>query len=201
MKKIFCVVFLSVCFCLMQAHAEVKTYQCGDDCTATLGDDGVMRISGTGEMYSYNSTTRFSTPWRDSAGRIRSIVVEDGITNVGSYAFFASGNLENIELAQSVKKVESTAFDEVQHVRNVSMYDTTIWESQDNFNDRVGVAARDVTIHCHGVFSTCEKNFKNNLHNFQSNINVQAKYGKRIYTVQEASAIAGEKNKVKIRYK
>ena len=201
MKKIFCVAFVGACFCVMQAHAQVKTYQCGDDCTATLGDDGVLRVSGSGEMYGYDVSTRNETPWINDIGRIRSVVVEDGITNVGQWAFYLCVNVENIELAQSVKKVEYSAFDELQRLKNVSMYDTTIWDGQGNLNDIPGVAGADVTIHCHGVLSTCEKNFKSKLSNFQSNINVKATFGKRIYTVEEANKVSGKKNKVVIRYK
>ena len=96
MKKLSFILTLILSF---NAMAETKTYQCGENCTATLDDSGVLRVSGTGEMYDYDSQTRFETPLYNDRKDIKSIIVEEGITSVGHYTFYDCMNIEQIELA------------------------------------------------------------------------------------------------------
>jgi len=61
---------------------------CGDNLTWVLGNDGVLTISGTGDMYDYESTTM---PWYDYNADITSVVIEEGVTSIGFYAFYGCG--------------------------------------------------------------------------------------------------------------
>ena len=179
--------------------AEVKTFQCGDDCTATLDENGVMRVSGTGKMWGYNSETRYHTPWINDASKIKSLIVDDGITNVGKYAFYICYGLKTIELAQSVQTVDVGAFDEIAHVQSVTMYDTTVWDNQDNFNDFEISTASTIKVNCYGDMAKCQTNFLNTPRLKGANF---AYKGKKIYTVEEASKASKETgNKYMIRYK
>ncbi|MBO7098075.1 MAG: leucine-rich repeat protein [Alphaproteobacteria bacterium] len=198
MKK-FLFILIGCVFYAYAASAEVKTYVCGDNCTATLDENGVMTISGTGEMYGYNATTRWNTPWMTDASKIKSVVVESGITNIGRYAFYICDHIKNIELAPSVKTVDGGAFDEVRGIQYVTMSDKTVWENQDNINDYE--FSPTITIHCRGVLSTCEENLTKKNQQTKG-VKVVAKLGKRIYTVEEASKVSKKTgNTFMIRYK
>lgn len=61
---------------------------CGDNLDWALGKDGTLTISGTGDMYDYESTTM---PWYDYNADITSVVIEDGVTSIGFYAFYGCG--------------------------------------------------------------------------------------------------------------
>ncbi|MBR1915460.1 MAG: leucine-rich repeat protein [Alphaproteobacteria bacterium] len=194
MKKLFFILTLILSF---NALAETKTYQCGENCTATLDDSGVLRVSGTGQMYDYELDTRYETPWRHDRQYITSVVVEEGITSVGKYAFFECGKITKIELAKSVDDVKYGAFDEAYYVQNVTIYDSTIWDSQDNFNDMD--ASPLIKINCYGDLEKCRKNFSHTS-SMKSQISLNYK-GKRIYTIDEANRVAGPKNRVSIKYR
>ena len=58
---------------------------CGDNLTWTLDDDGTLTISGTGKMkdYSYSSTA----PWYSLHSRVKSVVINNGVTSIGDYSF------------------------------------------------------------------------------------------------------------------
>lgn len=56
---------------------------CGDNLTWTLDEGGTLTISGTGDMTDYNS----SAPWATIQGSIKAIVIEEGVTSIGDYAF------------------------------------------------------------------------------------------------------------------
>lgn len=81
---------------------------CGENVTWVLTYDGVLRISGTGPMADYTSTN--ATPWYWGNVRIKSIVVEEGITAIGATAFGACKNVVSVELPTTLKSIGRSAF-------------------------------------------------------------------------------------------
>ena len=57
-----------------------------DDVTATLTTDGVLTISGTGAMTDWSGSSAVS--WYSYRSYIIEAIIEDGVTNIGSYAFY-----------------------------------------------------------------------------------------------------------------
>ena len=85
-----------------------KTGSCGDNVTWTYSD-GVLTISGTGDMEDYEYDENYPTysPYSDL---ITSVVVEDGVTSVGTDAFMYYENITSVTLADSVTKIGDYAF-------------------------------------------------------------------------------------------
>ena len=79
------------------------------DCTVTL-DAGVVTVSGTGAMENYTYFTK--TPWYSSRNSITSIIIENGVTNVGDYAFMRCENLESVTIGNDVVTIGNKAFNE-----------------------------------------------------------------------------------------
>lgn len=79
---------------------------CGDDLTWTLDSDGVLTVSGSGEMWDYSMSSRI--PWY--RGNISSIVIENGVTNIGDYAFWNCRALTSVTIPDSVTSVGNSAF-------------------------------------------------------------------------------------------
>ena len=76
-------------------------------------EDGVLTISGSGEMedYSWNNTwTEINAPWYQERHQIRSIVIGDGVTRIGNYAFYGS-SAESVTLGDQVVSIGEYAFD------------------------------------------------------------------------------------------
>ena len=71
-------------------------------------DNDVIIIYGTGSMYNYDSAK--TCPWLDIRENITKVVIEDGITSVGDFAFYGMKNLENIEFSNTLEKVGNYAF-------------------------------------------------------------------------------------------
>ena len=195
MKKYVLILSLFLSF---NAMAEIKTYECGEQCTATLDTkSGIMRVEGNGEMRDYNEIERFHLPWTNDKGYIKKVVIDDGITNIGRYAFFNCNTIKTIELSKSVQYVDSCAFDEIYGIQSVTMHDTTIWLDQDNFNDSSN--SPNIKINCYGDLEQCKTNFLNTK-KMKSVANFYYK-GKRIYTIKEAENATGEVNTFSIRYR
>ena len=95
---------------------------CGD-CKVTLigGDLTVSKTSGTGAMADY--TSAFYLPWKDSRNSITSIVVEEGVTHIGNYAFAQCRYATSIPLPTSLTSIGNYAF---QGCNNASLTSITI---------------------------------------------------------------------------
>ncbi len=83
---------------------------CGDNLTWNLDDGGVLTISGTGAMDDYTASS--GTPWYDDYDSIVSVVVEDGVTSVGNYAFYQCPNLASVSFGDDLITIGSYAFRE-----------------------------------------------------------------------------------------
>ncbi len=80
---------------------------CGEHVTYVLDSDGVLTISGSGDMDNYWSTP---SPWSVYLSQIKTIVISNGVTYIGGCAFSECSNLTKAELANSVTSIGEHAF-------------------------------------------------------------------------------------------
>lgn len=78
---------------------------CGANVTWTL-DNRMLTISGTGAMTDYSYYT--DVPWRNNT--ITDVIVEDGVTAIGSWAFYGCSSLDRVTLPTSLREIHSYAF-------------------------------------------------------------------------------------------
>ena len=79
---------------------------CGDNAKWVLSLDKTLTISGTGSMYDYSLYYgKLTTPWSGLEDRIEKVVVCDGITKIGDYAFYNCANLTSVTIADSVTEI------------------------------------------------------------------------------------------------
>ena len=68
---------------------------------------GELVISGTGEMDDF--TTSSTSAWRNYSSLIKSVTIENGVTNIGDYAFYHCSSLTSITIPSSVTSIADTA--------------------------------------------------------------------------------------------
>ena len=94
--------------------AVVNSGSCGDNVTWSLDDAGTLTISGTGEMGDYSYDYKFidisEAPWESNISDIKTVVIEDGVTNIGAYAFVLCENLTSVTIPDSVTRIDKCAF-------------------------------------------------------------------------------------------
>ena len=104
---------IMVCIALISCYfAFCKKSDASGSCGEKLNwqiKGSVLWISGRGEMYDYNPTT-YTAPWEEYKDRISKIVVREGTTKIGRYAFFQSGQLTEVELPHSLRRINNMAF-------------------------------------------------------------------------------------------
>ena len=85
---------------------------CGSNLQWSLDTlSGKLTITGTGEMKNYyNTDYTLYPPWKSYVDSIKSVVIENGVTSIGSYAFYSCRNLTSITIPDSVKSINERAF-------------------------------------------------------------------------------------------
>jgi ribosomal protein L37AE/L43A len=82
------------------------TYWNEDNLIWKLYEDGTLNISGTGAMKDYDNDP--SPACRNS--NVKKVVIEDGVTSIGNYAFWGCSNLTSITIPDSVTSIGDSAF-------------------------------------------------------------------------------------------
>lgn len=85
----------------------VSVGKCGDDINYVLYSDGKLILKGTGAMYDYTNENK--SPFYDN-DRIKSVVISEGITAVGEYAFQYCNNLKTAVLPTTLKAIKRNSF-------------------------------------------------------------------------------------------
>ena len=104
MKQIY--ILLIALLMGLSANAE-KTGKCGPNLYWQLTDDGVLTITGTGQMEDYNYSYN-KNPWHNQ--NVKQVIIADGVTTIGNYIFFECPKLKSIDIPNSVTTIGYAAF-------------------------------------------------------------------------------------------
>lgn len=89
------------------------TGQCGEAVYWELDSKGTMTISGTGEMWDFDSIYEkldCECPWEVNKEKIVNVIFEKGVTNVGVNAFRDCINLKSVLFADTITSIGNFAF-------------------------------------------------------------------------------------------
>ena len=89
----------------------IASGSCGKNVNYELYDDYTLRIFGKGAMSNYDYECY--APWGYGSSwysYIKSVVIEDGVTRIGAYAFYACTSLTEVIIPNSVKSIGTHAF-------------------------------------------------------------------------------------------
>lgn len=84
-----------------------STDVCGESLTWTLAG-GTLTISGSGAMTDYGESN--TAPWYSGREQITAVVVDQGVTTIGAYAFYGCVNLADVTLPEGLTKIGQYAF-------------------------------------------------------------------------------------------
>lgn len=93
------------------AASAASSGNCGDsgsNVTWSLDDNGTLTISGSGKIEDYRSD--IDQPWYSNRSDITSVVIEPGVTSIGSLAFYKCSNLTSITIPSGLTSIGEMAF-------------------------------------------------------------------------------------------
>lgn len=93
----------------------------GKNLTWSLDSDGLLTISGTGEMLDFidHNYDRISTPWNSVKSSIKQVSIETGVTSIGDHAFKNCTNLTNITISDSVTSIGIRVFESCSSLKSL----------------------------------------------------------------------------------
>ena len=135
LKKILSCAIMVLCIVSLFSCGDSKNYgDCGgegiygDNLKWKL-DDGTLTISGKGKMSSY-SNIGYPAEWTSESKKdtIKKVVIEDGVTSIGSDSFYECSNITEIDIPDSVTDIGMYAFYGCSSLQEVTIPDnvTTI---------------------------------------------------------------------------
>ncbi|MCH5211294.1 MAG: leucine-rich repeat domain-containing protein [Oscillospiraceae bacterium] len=113
MKKVVTIILTIMLLSLMPYIASATNTDSGicgangDNLTWTLDENGTLIISGEGDMANYDTpNSSNSRPWANA----KTVIIENGVTSIGSYAFASCGDITSVSLPNSVTELGYCAF-------------------------------------------------------------------------------------------
>ena len=85
-----------------------------------LTKSGTLTISGKGDMpdFNFGNPSVSNRPWNDNISSVQKIIIEDGVTSIGSNAF-RKCDVYSVSIPKSVKKIGDDAFRECRKISYV----------------------------------------------------------------------------------
>ncbi len=107
----------------------VDSGTCGNNLTWVLTKDGTLTISGKGKMEDWPD--RGNSPWYDVRKAIKKIIITDGVTTIGNWAFYFCSSLTEVSIPDSVTSIGESAFYFCNSLKEINIPDgvTSIGES------------------------------------------------------------------------
>ncbi|MDR2534376.1 MAG: leucine-rich repeat protein [Tannerellaceae bacterium] len=124
-----------------------------------LDADGVLTVSATGGPEAMPSMfARAECPWNNLRSEIKSVVIGEGVTSIGDYAFADCGELLTATVAESVTVIERGVFSYAEKLNSINLDKVETIKSS-AFNSCRGLTAitlpATLTLLEESVFSQC----------------------------------------------
>mgnify|MGYP003295494727 CR=1 FL=1 len=123
MKKLFAIILslLLIVTTLPLVYADTIEGTFGTSHTWTYDTETqTLTINGEGDMGGF--WDMYNPPWSEYEGQMKTLVIGEGVTNVGAYLFYNS-NLEKVVLGKDVKTIDEYAFRSSSYLANVELND------------------------------------------------------------------------------
>jgi len=131
------------------AATVVQTYPCGKvtgTVIATLYDDGTFIVTGAGKMKDFNSSES-DRPWEGNKTLITNIVIDDGVTSIGNWAFRHCTNLTSVTIGKDVALIGNQAFGYCTKLTSLTLLPASPPELGSGDNTFLGVPSNAVDVY------------------------------------------------------
>ena len=117
--------------------------------------DGVLTISGSGDMPNYGG----DAPWASQCSEIKEVVILQGVTSIGDWAFYNCDSLTSVSIPEGVTSIGDDAFRYCSSLASISIPSSVTSIGYDAFRDCSSLTSvsipEDVTSIGWSAFSGC----------------------------------------------
>lgn len=141
LSAILCIAVLvcGVTGATFSAKAETKSYDSGGLTCVLDTDTGVFTVSvksgGNGRGSGYSNNTWGRSPWHNQRNSIRSVVIQDGVIEIGAYWFFDCDNLTSVTFSDTVDTIGDCCFRDCGALTGIELPRNCYWYYKELFLD------------------------------------------------------------------
>ena len=123
---------------------------CGDRVRWSLSEEGLLKIFGQGAMYDYGdrldvlNTFGLTAPWVAKSSSIKAVIIDDGVTYIGSGSFYSCDNLKEVNISNTVEGIGSLAFSSCDSLISIDIPDSVTDLGSSAFYNCKGLKAANI---------------------------------------------------------
>ena len=95
--------------------------------------DWTLTISGKGAMPNFGGTGAPACPWENEKQKIKKVIIEKGVTNIGGNAFKGCSDLAEVHIPKTVKRIEYSAFQDCTALTKIDIPNSVIFVGSSAF--------------------------------------------------------------------
>lgn len=116
--------------------------------------NGVLTITGSGAMTDYNSST--AMPWNSNKASVTSIVINEGVTSVGKYAFYGCSNATSVQIASTVTSIGQYAFQNCSNLATIKLGTSSTYKCNIDtiYGSAFSSCSKVAYVYCYGSSAT-----------------------------------------------
>ncbi len=138
------------------SSCQISSGSCGEDLTWALSCDSLLIIEGSGGMANYSTS---SSPWFSYYSYVKNVIIGNGVTSIGKYAFAGCTGLKSVDIPNSVTDIGYYAFNGCTGLTSVIIPDNVTNLGRNAFEGCTGltsvVIGNSVKSIGHEAFSKC----------------------------------------------
>lgn len=92
----------------IKENSTIFSGECGTLAQFEFSEDGTLHIWGEGDIYSFNSENL--PPWSDYIEEVKIVIIDEGISSIGSMSFRKASGLSVVSLPNTLKNIGGNAF-------------------------------------------------------------------------------------------
>ena len=110
----------------------------GENLSWTLDSNGLLTISGAGEMADYGEN---NSPWENNRNDIKAANISEGVTSIGNYAFNRFSVLASVTIPDSVTSIGNYAFNSCSVLASVTIPDSVTSFGDNTFENCISLTS------------------------------------------------------------
>lgn len=123
---------------IIKPEDTVASGECGENVSWALDKNGVLYIRGMGDMAENH---RLSSPWNEIASKVKTVLIEEGVTSICDRAFFDFTNMTNITISNQIASIGRYAFSNCQSLKSIEIPDSVTKIDEGAFSECINLSS------------------------------------------------------------
>lgn len=122
-----------------EANGEWDISELGNGSVIATLENGNLTISGKGNMKDWTYLSSNRAPWYNSRTEIKEVLIQEGVTSIGEYAFYDCTSLESIIIPETMRNIRGYSFYGCTNLTEIEIPKNVTKIEENAFNNFLGL--------------------------------------------------------------